>query len=166
MRKLQTFLHCWLAIFSLSGMLPPIRLLLFIVISSTKPGVASKDPVRVRVGRHECEDGKCTHDLMRTQIPFYGFGIPLKAFQQRQAMISFLQWEHIAPQETHVWPFYFWPDSPRKDKITRLFIPRLKIMLLNCGIGEDSWESLGLQGDTTSPFWRRSPLGFLWKEWC
>ena len=30
---------------------------------------------------------------------------------------------------------------------------------------EDSWESLGLQGDPTSPFWRRSALGFLWKEW-
>ena len=29
-----------------------------------------------------------------------------------------------------------------------------------------SWESLGLQGDPTSPFWRRSALGFLWKEWC
>ena len=24
-------------------------------------------------------------------------------------------------------------------------------MLLNCGVGEDSWESLGLQGDQTSP---------------
>ena len=32
--------------------------------------------------------------------------------------------------------------------------------------GEDSRESLGLQGDPTSPFWRRSALGFLWKEWC
>ena len=41
-----------------------------------------------------------------------------------------------------------------------------ELMLLNCGVGEDSWESLGLQGDTTSPFWRRSALGFLWKEWC
>ena len=39
-------------------------------------------------------------------------------------------------------------------------------MLLNCGVGEDSWESLGLQGDPTSPFWRRSVLGVLWKEWC
>ena len=27
-----------------------------------------------------------------------------------------------------------------------------------------SWESLGLQGDPTSPFWRRSALGFLWKR--
>ena len=24
-------------------------------------------------------------------------------------------------------------------------------MLLNCGVGEDSWESLGLQGDPTRP---------------
>ena len=41
-----------------------------------------------------------------------------------------------------------------------------ELMLLNCGVGEDSGESLGLQGDPTSPFWRRSTLGFLWKEWC
>ena len=41
-----------------------------------------------------------------------------------------------------------------------------ELMLLNCGVGEDSWESLGLQGDPTSPFWRRSTLGFLWRDWC
>ena len=27
-----------------------------------------------------------------------------------------------------------------------------ELMLLNCGVGEDSWESLGLQGEPTSPF--------------
>ena len=26
-----------------------------------------------------------------------------------------------------------------------------ELMLLTCGVGEDSWESLGLQGDPTSP---------------
>ena len=41
-----------------------------------------------------------------------------------------------------------------------------ELMLLNCGVGQDSWKSLVLQGDPTSPFWRRSALGFLWKEWC
>ena len=40
-----------------------------------------------------------------------------------------------------------------------------ELMLLNC-VGEDSWESLGLQGDPISPFWRKSALAFLWKEWC
>ena len=28
-----------------------------------------------------------------------------------------------------------------------------KLMLFNYGVGEDSWESLGLQGDPTSPSW-------------
>ena len=27
-----------------------------------------------------------------------------------------------------------------------------ELMLLNCSVGEDSWESLGLHGDPTSPF--------------
>ena len=39
-------------------------------------------------------------------------------------------------------------------------------MLLNCSIGKDSWESLGLQGDPTSPSYRRSVLGVHWKDWC
>ena len=38
-------------------------------------------------------------------------------------------------------------------------------MLLNC-VGEDSWESLRLQGDPTSLSWRRSVLGVHWKDWC
>ena len=41
-----------------------------------------------------------------------------------------------------------------------------ELILLNCGVGEDSWESLGLQGDPTSPSSRRSVLGVHWKEWC
>ena len=39
-------------------------------------------------------------------------------------------------------------------------------MLLNCGVGEDSWESLGLQGDPTSPSERKSVLNIHWKYWC
>ena len=39
-------------------------------------------------------------------------------------------------------------------------------MLLNCGVGEDSWESPGLQGDTTSPSLRKSVLNIHWKGWC
>ena len=39
-------------------------------------------------------------------------------------------------------------------------------MLLNYGIGEDSWESPGLQGDPTSPSSRKSVLNIHWKDWC
>ena len=41
-----------------------------------------------------------------------------------------------------------------------------KLMLLNCGVGEDSWESLGLKGDPTSPSKRKSVLNIHWKDWC
>ena len=35
-----------------------------------------------------------------------------------------------------------------------------ELMLLNCGGGEDSWESLGLQGDPTSPSEGDQPWDF------
>ena len=35
-----------------------------------------------------------------------------------------------------------------------------ELMLLNCGVGEDSWESLGLQGDPTSPSEGDQPWDF------
>ena len=41
-----------------------------------------------------------------------------------------------------------------------------RMMLLNCGVGEDSWESLGLQWDPTSPSSRKSVLNIHWKDWC
>ena len=37
-------------------------------------------------------------------------------------------------------------------------------MLLNCGAGEDCWESLGLQEDPTSQSYRKSTLNINWKD--
>ena len=41
-----------------------------------------------------------------------------------------------------------------------------ELMLLNCGVGEDSWESLGLQVDPSSPSYRIPVLGVHWNYWC
>ena len=41
-----------------------------------------------------------------------------------------------------------------------------ELMLLNCRVGEDSWESLGLQGDWVSQFWRKSVLNIHRKDRC
>ena len=41
-----------------------------------------------------------------------------------------------------------------------------ELVFLNCVVGEDSWESLGLQGDPTNPSYRRTVLGVHWKDWC
>ena len=40
------------------------------------------------------------------------------------------------------------------------------IMLLNYGVGEDSSESFGQQGDPTSPSKRKSVLNIHCKDWC
>ena len=39
-------------------------------------------------------------------------------------------------------------------------------MLLDCGAGENSWESLGLLGNHTSQSWMKSVLNIHWKDWC
>ena len=41
-----------------------------------------------------------------------------------------------------------------------------KLMLLNCGVGKDSSESLALQGDQISQSWGKSILIIHWKDWC
>ena len=39
-------------------------------------------------------------------------------------------------------------------------------MLLNCGVREDYWESLRLEGDQTSQSYMKSVLNIHWKDWC
>jgi len=39
----------------------------------------------------------------------------------------------------------------KNKALTRWKLSAEELMLLNCGVGEDSWEFLGLQGDPTSP---------------
>ena len=39
-------------------------------------------------------------------------------------------------------------------------------MLKDCGAWEDSWKSLGQQGDQTSQSQRKSNLNIHWKDWC
>ena len=41
-----------------------------------------------------------------------------------------------------------------------------RIDAFDCGVGEDSWEFLGLWGDPISPCYRRSVLSVHWKDWC
>ena len=41
-----------------------------------------------------------------------------------------------------------------------------ELMLLNSGVGEDSWKSLALQRDPSSPSSRKSVLNIHWKDWC
>ena len=74
-----------------------------------------------------------------------------------------LSWDITLPTKSRLW-FFQWSCRDVRVGLWRKLSAE-ELMLLNCGVGEDSWESLGLPGDPTSPFWRRSALGFLWKGW-
>ena len=79
-----------------------------------------------------------------------------------------LKAETLLCQQRSVWSrpwFFLWSCVGVRVGLWRKLSAE-ELMLLNCGVGEDSRESIGLQGDPTSPFWRRSALGVLWKEWC
>jgi len=55
----------------------------------------------------------------------------------------------------HYFPIYLpWNDGTRCHDLTFL------------NVGEDSWEFLGLQGDSTSQSWRKLVLNIHWKNWC
>ena len=41
-----------------------------------------------------------------------------------------------------------------------------ELMLLNCGAGENSWESLGQQGDQNSESQKKLIINLHWKDWC
>ena len=68
------------------------------------------------------------------------------------------------------WSLYpKWPPrcNDPKDESTRCELSAEELMLPNCGAGEDSWESLGLGGDPTSPSYRKSTLNIHWNiNWC
>ena len=56
------------------------------------------------------------------------------------------------------------PQGKRKISNKQLNLPFKEFMLLNCGFGEDSWESLRLQGDQTSQPYRKSVLNINRKD--
>ena len=41
-----------------------------------------------------------------------------------------------------------------------------EVVLSNCGVEEDSWETLGLQGDQTSQTQKKLTLNIHWKDCC
>ena len=54
-----------------------------------------------------------------------------------------------------------WTIKKKKKKLTTK-----ELTLFNCNAGEDSWESLGLQGDQICQFWWKSILNIYWNSYC
>ena len=105
------------------------------------------------------EDGDCSHEIKRHLL----FG--------REVMTnldSILKSRDITlPTSVHLVKAMVFPVVMYGCKSwTIKKAKRQRIDAFELGGGEDSWESLGLQEDPTSPFWKRSVLGVHWKGWC
>ena len=89
-------------------------------------------------------DGDCSHEINRRL---------LLGRQLMTNLYSILKSRDITLPQRSIWSrlwFFQWSCIDVKVGLWRKLNAK-KLMLLNYGVGEDSWESLGLQGDPTSP---------------
>ena len=100
------------------------------------------------------EDGDCSHAIKRHLL------LGRKVMTN---LYSILKSRDMTLPQRSIWSrlwFFQWSCMDLRAGLRRKLSTK-ELMLLNYGIGEDSWESLGLQGDPTSPLLRRSVLGLI-----
>ena len=76
----------------------------------------------------------------------------------------FLRWNVDVITGAPVFTLWIWGDFD--DVKPQRLIQRKSLDPCQPRCPQDDLGHLYQQGDPTSPFWRRSALGFLWKEWC
>ena len=89
-------------------------------------------------------DGDCSHEIKRRLLPGW------KAMTNLDSILK--SRDITLPTKVHLVKAMALPVVMYGcESWTIKKLSTEELMLLNCGIGEDSWESLGLQGDSTSP---------------
>ena len=96
------------------------------------------------VGSKITADGDCSHEMKRRLL------LGRKAMT---SLNSILKSRHITlPTKVQVVKAKVFPVVMYGcESWTIKKVNAKELLLLSCGVGEDSWESLGLQGDPTSP---------------
>ena len=90
-------------------------------------------------------DGDCSHEIKRRLL------LGRKVMTNLDSM---LKSRHIIlPTKVHLVKAMVFPVVMYgcESWTVKRKLSTKELMLLNCGVGEDSWESFGLQGDPTSP---------------
>ena len=104
-------------------------------------------------------DGDCSHEMKRRLL------LGRKVMTNLDSILK--SRDITLPKNIHlVKPMVFqWSCMDVRVGLWRKLCVK-ELMLLNCDVGEDSWEFLGLQGDPTNPSSRKSVLNVHWKDWC
>ena len=89
-------------------------------------------------------DGDCSHEIKRCILLWRKIMTNLDSILKRRDI--------TLPTEAHLFKALVFPRVMYGYGFNSWIIKKAEcqiMMLLNCGVGEDSWESLGLQGDQT-----------------
>ena len=102
------------------------------------------------LGSKITEDGDCSHEIKRHLL------LGRKAMRN---LDSILKSRDISlPTKIHIIKAMVFPVVMYGCESWTIKLSAKEMMFLNCGVGEDSWESLGLQGDQTRQSHRKSVL--------
>ena len=88
-------------------------------------------------------DGDCSHEIKRRLLLGRKVMTSLGPYFDNKGPFS----QGYGFSSGHVW---MWELDYKESWVLKNWC-FWAVMLSNCGVGEDSWESLGLQGDPTSP---------------
>ena len=111
--------------------------------------------------KEESEKSSLKLNIQKTKImassPITSWQIDRETMETVTNLDSILKSKDITlPTKVHLVKAMFFSvvmygcESWTRKKVELLRISSKDLMLLNCGVGEDSWESLGLQQDPTS----------------
>ena len=100
--------------------------------------------VEIFLGSKVIADGDCSHGIKRCLL------LGRKAMRYLKHIKK--QWHHCANKGWYCKGCGFFQQSCMDVRVgPERRLSTEEFLLLNCGVGEDSWESLGLQEDQTSP---------------
>ena len=88
-------------------------------------------------------DGDCNYEIKRRSL------LGRKAMSKLHSILK--SRDVTLPTKVHLVKAMGFPVVMYGCESWTIKLSANELMLLNCGVGEDSRESLGLQGDTTSP---------------
>ena len=128
-------------------------------ITSWQIGGETMETLRdfIFLGSKISADGDCSHEVKRRLL------LGRKAMTNLDSILK--SRDITLPTKVHLVKAMVFPVVMyRCESWTVKKAETEELILLNCGVGEDSCESLGLQRDPTSPSQRRSVLRVHWKD--
>ena len=104
-------------------------------------------------------DGDCSHEIKRLLL------LGRKAMMNLDSILK--SKDITLPTKIHIVKLQFFQWSCTDVRVgPQRRLSAEELMLLNCGAGEDSWETLGQQRNQTCQSLRKPTLNIYWKDWC